>query len=182
MTDGATARHLAGGSAVGYDEAMRNTRSSGLVVVYGEPDRKPCPHAPLEAFSDTLADDSHAEFLTGQRPWPRRGRDSSAVSLVLGSRCCGWRTEPTPSEFYDAIRAPKPTLRQECILRCWLCEAEMSDWWRAWAEQAYTKRMLARATRSASTPIWDRIRILNTWAENWELVPRESFPDDWRMT
>lgn len=160
--------------------ALQTTKHS-IVVVYGNPDRQPCPHAPLEAFSDTLADDRHAEFLTGRRPWPHRGRNSSAVSFVLGSRCCGWKTEPTPSEFYDAIRAPTPTLRQESMLRCWLCEAEISDWWRAWAEQAYTMRMLARATRRTKASTWDRIRTLNTWAKNRNMVPRESFPDDWRM-
>lgn len=161
---------------------MQTAKASEVIIVYGDPDRKPCPHAPLEAFSDTLADDSHAERLTGQRPWRRRGRESSAVSLVLGSRCCGWKTAPTPSEFYDAIRESEPNLRQRSILRAWLCEADLSDWWRAWAEQAYTRRMLARATRIMEAPIWDRIRVLNTWADNWNLVPRESFPGNWRMT
>lgn len=152
------------------------------VVVLSDPDRLPCPCWPLEAFEDELAEDGVAERLHRRTPFRERGPASYTVSGVLYSRCAGWVAQPTTQEFYDAIRAADPDERQRDILYTWVTEGSNTDWIWAWAEQAYSFRMLARALRDCGYPLYDRIRFLSAWADKPELVPPESFPYDHRMT
>lgn len=138
---------------------------------------RPCSVAPLEAFSDEIADDKAAERFH-QRPCPGKGPDSEGVAFVFDSNCCGWETPPTSAEFYEALRAETPNTRQRTILGTWILEATIGDWLRAWAEQVYSWRMLARAVMVAGPPVYHKIRILNTYAKRQDLVPADALPVD----
>ena len=54
----------------------------------------------------------------------------------------------------------------------------MADWLFAWMEQAYSWRMLARAIRITRAPAYDKIRLLNTYAEELDLINEEDLPID----
>lgn len=142
---------------------------------FDDPNWFPCEVAPLEAFSDELAEDglgawAQPEFVV------ETGRESSTVNLVFMSRCCGYQDPPTAGELYEAMRRDKPTERDLQILRAWIVEATERQWLLAWTEQAYSWRMLARAVKLSSEPCWTRIRNLNTFTIKPELVPREWRP------
>ncbi len=78
------------------------------------------------------------------------GRHSRTVYFRLGRSCAGWGPrQPSTEEFYDAVRAERPTDRQAAILDTWASEAEPSEIIDAWAEGAYTFRELATALHRA---------------------------------
>ena len=77
------------------------------------------------------------------------GPDSRTVRNRIARSCAGWPERPTGREFYDAIRAPRPTERQRCLISMWMLEATDEDVILAWAEEAYTLRDLVAAAHRA---------------------------------
>ena len=138
---------------------------------------RPCKVGPPKAFSDRVAEISKAEELQG-KPATRVGPDSACVEMMFGSNCCGWIQPPTGPELYDAMRTGRPTSRQRAVLETWIIEGTMADWLFAWMEQAYSWRMLARAIRITRAPAYDKIRLLNTYAEELDLINEEDLPID----
>ena len=111
----------------------------------GEPDIL----GPPEAFSDRRADKALRDaYLPGHDPSAIRAR-SSTVDSRISSSCCGWVTEPTSAEFYDAIHARAPTQRQRALIRMWTKEARSDEIVLAWAEEVYTVRELVAAIHRA---------------------------------
>ena len=77
------------------------------------------------------------------------GPDSRTVRNRIARSCAGWPDRPTGREFYEAIRAPRPTERQRCLISMWMLEATDEDVILAWAEEAYTLRDLVAAAHRA---------------------------------
>ena len=100
---------------------------------------------PPERFSETRATaDTKAKLKTPNR-LDDTGANSATVRRLLSRSCCGWRKPPTAAEFHEALHSDPPTSRQTAILETWAAEADDSELLRAWAEDAYTFRQLARA-------------------------------------
>ena len=118
---------------------------------------------PPSAFSDDPATDRDFERLDD--PNARTGRHADAVHFRLMSSCAGWKTRPTASEFYDAVRATRPTARQQAIVSAWGREATYFELIEAWAQRAYTDRELVRALHLADFDCGERIREINRWAK-----------------
>lgn len=129
-----------------------------------EPDQwAPATLLPPSAFSDEPATDWDFERL--EDPNARIGRHADAVHFRLMSSCAGWKTRPTASEFYDAVRATRPTARQRAIVSAWGREATFFELLEAWAQRAYTDRELVRALHLAGFDCGERIREINRWAK-----------------
>lgn len=112
-------------------------------------DEEPGVLAPPEAFSDRRADETIRDgYLPGHDPSAIRAR-SSTVDSRISSSCCGWVTQPTSAEFYDAIHADTPTKRQRALIRMWTKEARPDEIVLAWAEEVYTVRELVAAIHRA---------------------------------
>ena len=141
------------------------------------PNNTPCTLGPPEAFSNELAPDGLTAKVQPDHE-TRTGRESSTVTAVFASRCCGYRQPPTTAELYDAMRRTRPTERDKVVLTAWVVEATERDWLLAWTEQAYSWRMLVRAAGTTRWPCWSRIRNLNMLATRPELIPTGSFPID----
>ena len=122
----------------------------------------PATLLPAEAFSDEPAGESVFRRLCA--PETPRGRHARAVHRRIMSSCAGWEKRPTAGEFYDAVRASRPTDRQKVIVRMWGAEATLEDLVEAWAQQAYTFRQLVRALHRADFSCGPRIRTINRWA------------------
>lgn len=122
----------------------------------------PATLLPAEAFSDEPA--GEAVFRRLCEPDAPRGRHAWAVHRRIMSSCAGWEKRPTADEFYDAVRASRPTDRQKVIIRMWGAEATLEDLVEAWAQQAYTFRQLVRALHRAGFSRGSRIRTINRWA------------------
>ena len=122
----------------------------------------PATLLPAEAFSDEPAGEAVFRRLCG--PETPRGRHAWAVHRRIMSSCAGWEKHPTAGEFYDAVRASRPTDRQKVIVRMWGAEATLEDLVEAWAQQAYTFRQLVRALHRADFSYGPRIRTINRWA------------------
>ena len=93
------------------------------------------------------------------------GPRSLAVQMHQVSTCAGWAQHPTSREFYDAIRAEKPTDRQRSILLQWMQEARWDTIFAAWAEEVYTMRGLVQALHRAGLTETRWSRRLNRWAQ-----------------
>ena len=104
----------------------------------------PCRLLPPEAFPDTRPDPVERERVDGI-PLHETGANSRSVRARLASICAGWPTPPDVQEFYAAVRAPRPTVRQCAIVRAWAREATSGDIVRGWLEEAYTWPILAAA-------------------------------------
>ena len=141
------------------------------------PNRRPCRLAPLEAFSNELAERGLAEQVQPGHD-RRTGPESSTVTAVFQSRCCGYRQPPTATELHTAMRRREPTERDRTVLAAWVVEATERDWLLAWTEQAYSWRMLARAVHLTEAACWERIRNLNMRATKPALVPDDALPCD----
>ena len=122
----------------------------------------PATLLPAEAFSDEPASEAVSQRLCA--PETPRGRHAGAVHHRIMSSCAGWAERPTAGEFYDAVRASRPTDRQQAIVRMWGTEATLEDLVEAWAQQAYTFRQLVRALHRADFSCGPRIRTVNRWA------------------
>ena len=122
----------------------------------------PATLLPPEAFSDAEA--TPRDFQRLCEPGAATGRHAAAVRRRIMSSCAGWRRRPTAGEFYDAVRATRPTVRQQAIVDMWGREATFQELLEAWAERAYTDRQLVRALHLAGFDCGDRIREVNQWA------------------
>lgn len=143
-------------------EAVR--RAADRAVLDGD---TPCALGPPEAFSDQLAPTHYLAWWPSHTPG-RFGPSSDAVARRITSSCAGWRRRPTSQEFYDAVRAPKLTNRQFCLISMWVCEATTLDLLDAWGEHVYTWRMLVAAIhRAGPLRAYRRFREINRMA----LVP-----------
>lgn len=90
----------------------------------------------------------------------RRGPESPTVEGVLTSSCCGWSRRPDAREFFEALRADRPTSRQLAVGCAFINEADIDQILTAHLEGAFTWRQLAllmhrsgRATGRRSTPL-----------------------------
>ena len=68
------------------------------------------------------------------------GRHSQSVRMRLGLSCAGWKPWPTSEEFYEAVRAPRPTPRQRLIWRRGPPRRTGSSWSMRGRNRAYTLR------------------------------------------
>ena len=95
------------------------------------------------------------------------GPNSRTVARRIASACAGWRKPPTPREFFDAVRAERPSPRQAGIITMWLREATDDELILAWTEEAYTFRQFANAIhRSGAADSYpERNRDLNRLSE-----------------
>lgn len=106
----------------------------------------PAPVAllPPEAFPDTQPDRVEREVVDGIPPH-ETGTNSRTVRARLASSCAGWPSPPDAPEFYAAVRAVHPSVRQCAIIRTWAREATSGDIVRGWLEEAYTWPLLVAA-------------------------------------
>lgn len=125
-------------------------------------DAEPPVLAPAEAFDDTRPGEEFRERFHPEHDSDQLGRCSRAVRRRLGSSCAGWRRKPGPEEFYDAVRASRPSPRERQLIRTWLQEASREDLLYAWAEGVYTWRELARAVHAAEEQTSPRCADINT--------------------
>ena len=120
---------------------------------------------PAESFDDEPAGERFTKLLRLNEPAPAWGPDSPTVALWLGCRCAGWPRMPTSREFYEAVRAKRPTSRQRAILDAWANQADWTEVLQAWAEHAYTMRELVAALRRNGLGQCRIARTLNRWAK-----------------
>ena len=123
---------------------------------------RPATLLPPDAFSDRPA--SEDDFHRLYAPGTPRDRHALAVRLRLASGCAGWKRRPTAEEFYDAVRAERPTERQASIIRMWGTEATTGEIIEAWVQHAYTLRELVAALHRADFAYAPRIHTINRWA------------------
>lgn len=123
---------------------------------------RPATLLPPDAFSDRPA--AEDVFRRLYAPGTPRGRHALAVRLRLASGCAGWKRRPAAEEFYDAVRADRPTERQASIIRMWGTEATTAEIIEAWVQHAYTLRQLVAALHRADFAYAPRIHQLNRWA------------------
>ena len=124
----------------------------------------PATLLPPEAFSDAEA--TERDFLRLCEPSAGTGRQAAAVHRRIMSSCAGWKRRPTTEEFYEAVRATRPTRRQQVIVDMWGREATFQELLEAWVQRAYTDRQLVRALHLAGFNCGERIREINQWATN----------------
>ena len=93
---------------------------------------------PVQQFSDEYAapDPQFNE---------RRGPEAEAIAWLLCGSCCGWGRSPDTHEFYEAIRATKPTPRQVSIINVLISEASMNTVALAYLQGAFSWKQLATA-------------------------------------
>ena len=106
--------------------------------------------APPEAF-DTEKSNAEIRAECGLTTPPEEtGPHSWTVQKRIARSCAGWPEPPTAEEFHDALRAQKPTRRQQNLISMWMLEASNEDVILAWAEEAYTIRELVAAVHRAN--------------------------------
>ena len=91
--------------AIARDQVLAWIRRETARRRLEEDEMRPVELPPPEAFSDEY---TPVEALLRLRPHAdpdETGPESRAVRIVIGRRCCGWRTRPTTREVYDALRA-----------------------------------------------------------------------------
>ena len=120
-----------------------------------------CELRPPEAFSAAPAPPEAIDRLCPGVDPAETGPNARAVAGRIGSSCAGWAKPPTPKEFYDAVRAGRPTERQKAIVLMWATEATTHEIMAAWAQHAYTFRQLARAATAAGLTYPAPIQQLN---------------------
>ena len=125
---------------------IADLRRSGMEIVFGDPEDRPCDLLPPEAFPapEDIRPDPEVRRRGGTSD-EEIGRNSHAVYWRFFSSCAGWPCPPTPGEFYDAIREESPNRRQRTVLRTWFREATNSQILWGWIEEAYTWPMLVAA-------------------------------------
>ena len=128
------------------DANIAALRRTGLEVVFGDPENRPCELLPPEAFPgpDEIKPDTDLRRQGGV-PDEETGPNSHAVYWRFFSSCAGWPQPPTPQEFYLAIRARNPGRRQRAILATWFQEATNSEILWGWIEEAYTWPLIVAA-------------------------------------
>ena len=124
----------------------------------------PCPLLPPEAFPDTRPD--RAERAAVDRiPDHETGPNSRSVRARLASSCAGWPEPPSVQEFYAAVRAPKPSVRQCALVCAWAREATSGDVVRGWLEEAYSWPILVAALHRADAGHHALNELLNGFAK-----------------
>ena len=123
----------------------------------------PHPLLPPEAFPDTRPDPVERETIDGVSP-EETGPGSRTVRARLASSCAGWPRAPTGEEFYEAIRAGRPTPRQCAIIGTWAREATPGEIVQGWLEEAYTWPLLAAALHRCGCEHPPLHRMLNGFA------------------
>ena len=125
---------------------IADLRRSGMEVVFGAAEDRPCELLPPESFPTPEEIRPDAELRRrGGTPDAETGPNSRAVYWRFFSSCAGWPQPPTPGEFYDGIRRQNPSRRQRAVLRAWFREATDSEILWGWIEEAYTWPMLVAA-------------------------------------
>ena len=120
-----------------------------------------CTLSPPETFSaDPAPPEAIERLCPGIHP-AETGRRARAVAGRIGSSCAGWARPPTPEEFYEALRAERPSERQKAVVLMWVTEATTHEIMAAWAQHAYTFRQLARAAAAAGLTYPAPIQQLN---------------------
>ena len=119
---------------------------------------------PAESFDEEPAGERFTKLLRLNEPVTASGPDSPTIALWLGCRCAGWPRTPTSREFYEAVRAKRPTSRQRAILDAWANQADWTEVLQAWAEHAYTMRELVAALRRNGLGQCRIARSVNRWA------------------
>ena len=114
---------------------------------------------PPERFSDAY------EPADPKFAGERRGQQAGEISSLLFSCCAGWKQAPTAVEFYEAMRSPKPTQRQEMIINVLITEAPNSVVALAFLQGAFTWRQLAQAMQRRGQYSARLARYVNLHAE-----------------
>ena len=116
---------------------------------------------PLDDFSDEYADPTEYRTVDQARVGPK----SAVLQGLIDGECCGWGRPPTSQEFYDAMRADKPSARQKSLAGV-LLRANFWELMGGWMEAAFTWRQLARAISGRQWQEPQRLREINrsaTW-------------------
>jgi len=100
---------------------------------------QPVAVLPPEAFSDAYADPDPRFPASGRAP------DCEAIAGLLNRACCGWPQSPTAREFYEAMRTPVRTARQQAIVRVLIVDGTTDTVALGYLDGAYTWRQLAQA-------------------------------------
>ena len=77
------------------------------------------------------------------------GPEAAAIKAVIAGGCNGWKNPPSSREVYEAMRAEQRTPRQTCCTDVVTREASFVELMRAYREQAFTWRQVARALAEA---------------------------------
>ena len=104
---------------------------------------------PPARFSDTPAAGWQCAIIGAPTSTGETRERSRAVTMRLMLSSAGWKQRPTAAEFYEAVRAKRPTARQQALLSTWAAEAEWYELLEAWTEHAYTLRELVEALHRA---------------------------------
>lgn len=116
----------------------------------------PATLLPPEAFSDAEA--TPRDFPRLCKPGAGTGRHAAAVHRRIMSSCAGWRRRPTAKEFYEAVRATRPTVRQQAIVDMWGREATFQELLEAWAQRAPTANWCGHSISPTSTAATESAR------------------------
>lgn len=108
-------------------------------------DEEPPTLGPSAAFSDQRATAEMRREWRYEVPEAETGRNSRAVTHRLRLATSGWQQPATAEEFYDAVQGTERTPRRRSILRAWLQEATLLEWWTGIFESAYSWQELAEA-------------------------------------
>ena len=108
------------------DAAWRPTPPELIARHLPYPCRWPCELGPAEAFSDEPGPADYFDLWPDHDP-ACMGAASEAVARRIALSCAGWPHRPTGQEFYDALRAERPTSRQRAIVGMWAVEASRLD-------------------------------------------------------
>ena len=119
-------------------------RLAGIRITRSAERLPSCELLPPEAFPETQPDPVEREMVD-RIPVQETGPNSRTVRARLASSCSGWPSPPDAPEFFVAVRAPQPNVRQYAIVRTWAREATSGDIVRGWLEEAYTWPMLVAA-------------------------------------
>ena len=98
-------------------------------------------------------------------PEASTGPNSATVGSRFMSCGAGWPTPPTAKEFYFAVRAEQPGLRQRVVVRAWLREATYQEIMLAWLEEAFSWRILVAAIHRLKYQSNGLNRYLNQFAK-----------------
>ena len=133
-------------------------------ITRGDQPREPSELLPPEAFPDTRPDPVEREVVDGI-PAMDTGPNSRTVRARLASSCAGWPVPPDAAEFFAAVRATHPSVRQCAIVSVWAREATSGDVVRGWLEEAYTWPLLVAALHRAEAGNPALNELLNGFAK-----------------
>ena len=92
------------------------------------------------------------------------GKNSPTVEGRLRMSCAGWKSIPTPEEFYRAVHEPTGNDRETAILLTWYHEAETLEQVKARLEGAYSWRELVQALHRVGLTRGEGARQINRFA------------------